>query len=163
MFSSFTFQLPSLFLDFSLKIPYTLPISLLLNAPTPSSCPGIPLYWGIESLQNEGPLLPLIAEQVIFCCICSQRNELWGYCLIHIVPPIGLQTPLAPWVLSLSPSLGTLICIQQMTVSIHFYIYYELEQPHRRQLYQGPVSTILLVSGFGGYLGDTSPSGAVSG
>ena len=32
-----------------------------------------------------------------------------GYWLIHIVvPPIGLQTPLAPWVLSLDPPLGAL-------------------------------------------------------
>jgi hypothetical protein len=28
--------------------------------------------------------------------------------LVHIVPPIGLQTPLAPWVLSLAPPLGAL-------------------------------------------------------
>jgi hypothetical protein len=36
-----------------------------------------------------------------------------GYWLVHIVvPPIGLQTPLAPWVLSLSPSLGALCSIQ---------------------------------------------------
>ena len=32
-----------------------------------------------------------------------------GYWLVHIVvPPIGLQTPLAPWVLSLAPPLGAL-------------------------------------------------------
>jgi hypothetical protein len=32
-----------------------------------------------------------------------------GYWLVRIVvPPIGLQTPLAPWVLSLAPSLGAL-------------------------------------------------------
>ena len=32
-------------------------------------------------------------------------RELWGYWLVHIVvPPIGLQTPSAPWVLSLAPS-----------------------------------------------------------
>jgi hypothetical protein len=30
-----------------------------------------------------------------------------GYWLVHnVVPPIGLQTPLVPWVLSLAPSLG---------------------------------------------------------
>jgi hypothetical protein len=30
-----------------------------------------------------------------------------GYWLVHIVvPPIGLQTPSAPWVLSLAPQLG---------------------------------------------------------
>ena len=32
-----------------------------------------------------------------------------GYWLVHIVvPPIGLQNPLAPWVLSLAPPLGAL-------------------------------------------------------
>jgi hypothetical protein len=36
-----------------------------------------------------------------------------GYWLVHIVvPPIGLQTPLGPWVLSLAPSLGVLYSIQ---------------------------------------------------
>jgi hypothetical protein len=36
-----------------------------------------------------------------------------GYWLVHIVvPPIGLQTPLAPWVLSLAPPLGGLWSIQ---------------------------------------------------
>ena len=39
--------------------------------------------------------------------------ELWGYWLVHIVvPPSGLQTPSAPWVLSLAPSLGTLCPVQ---------------------------------------------------
>jgi hypothetical protein len=46
--------------------------------------------------------------------------ELWGYCLVHIfVLPMGLQTPSAPWVLSLSPSLGTLCSIQWIAVSIY--------------------------------------------
>jgi hypothetical protein len=38
------------------------------------------------------------------------ETQLWGYWLVHIVvPPIGrLQTPLAPWILSLAPSLGAL-------------------------------------------------------
>ena len=32
-----------------------------------------------------------------------------GYWLVHIVdPPIGLQFPLAPWILSLAPPLGAL-------------------------------------------------------
>jgi hypothetical protein len=32
-----------------------------------------------------------------------------GYCLVHIVvPPIGLQFPSVPWVLSLAPPLGEL-------------------------------------------------------
>jgi hypothetical protein len=36
-----------------------------------------------------------------------------GYWLVHIVfPPIGLQTPLAPWVLSPAPSLEALCSIE---------------------------------------------------
>jgi hypothetical protein len=44
-----------------------------------------------------------------------------GYCVVHIVvPPIGLQIPLAPWLLSLAPPLGVLWSI--LTVSIHFCV-----------------------------------------
>ena len=36
--------------------------------------------------------------------------EFWGYWLVHIVvPPMGLQTPSAPWVLSLAPLLGPMV------------------------------------------------------
>jgi hypothetical protein len=36
-----------------------------------------------------------------------------GYWLVHIVvPPIGLQIPLVPWVRSLAPPLGALWSIQ---------------------------------------------------
>ena len=48
------------------------------------------------------------------------RHSSGGYLLVHIVPPIGLQTPLTPWILSLAPSLCALCSIQEMTVSIHF-------------------------------------------
>ena len=38
-----------------------------------------------------------------------------GYWLVHIVvPPMGLQTPSAPWVLSLAPPLGALRSVQGM-------------------------------------------------
>ena len=44
---------------------------------------------------------------VLFSCWFSLW-ELWGYWLVHIVfLPMGLQTPSAPWVLSLVPPLGT--------------------------------------------------------
>jgi hypothetical protein len=57
-------------------------------------------------------------------------KELWGYWLVHIyVPPMGLQTPSAPWILSLAPSLGTLCAIQWKTVSIHFCICQVLAEP----------------------------------
>jgi hypothetical protein len=69
------------------------------------------------------------------------------YWLVHIdVPPMGLQTPSAPWVLSLAPSLGTLCFVLWMTVSAHFCICLELTEPCRRQLYQAPVSRLLFAS-----------------
>ena len=96
----------------------------------------------------------------------SSRGEYW---LVHIaVPPIGLQSPSGPWVLSLAPPLGVLCSIQYMTVSIHFYIFQALSEPTRVQLYKAPVSKILLasaiVSGFGGRRtegaeGDCNPMG----
>jgi hypothetical protein len=83
--------------------------------------------------------------------------ELWSYWLVHIVvPPRGLKTPSAPWVLSLARSLATLCSVQWMAVSIHFCICRSLAETLRRQLYQTPVSKLLLasaiVSGFGGCL-----------
>jgi hypothetical protein len=46
-----------------------------------------------------------------------------GYWVVHIVvPSMGLQTPSAPWVLSLAPPLRTLCSDQWMAVSIHFCI-----------------------------------------
>jgi hypothetical protein len=67
-------------------------------------------------------LEPWVPPCVFFDWWFSPR-ELWGYWLVYIVvPPMGLQTPSAPWILSLAPSLGTLCIIQWMAVSIHFCI-----------------------------------------
>ena len=90
------------------------------------------------------------------------------YCSIHIVVfPMWLQTSSSPWVLYLAPSLGTFCSVQWMAVSIHLCICQVLEMRLRRQLYQAPVSKILLastiVSGFGDCLWDGSPGGAISG
>ena len=64
-------------------------------------------------------------------------KELWEYWLVHIdVPAMGLQTPSAPWVLSLALSLRTLCSVQWMAVSLHFYICQALAEPLRRQLYE---------------------------
>jgi hypothetical protein len=42
-----------------------------------------------------------------------------GYWLVHnVVPPIGLQIPLAPWLLSLAPPLGAMGMILSMSQSI---------------------------------------------
>jgi hypothetical protein len=84
-----------------------------------------------------------------------------------VVPPMGLQTPSAPWVLSLVPPLGTLCSVQWLALSIHLCICQALAEPLRRQLYPAPVSKDLLastiVSGFGDCIRDESPGGAVSG
>ena len=129
------------------KVPHTLSSILppLLSPPIPTSWP-----WCSPVLRHIKFAIPRgLSSQ------CSQRHKLWGYWLVHIVVlPIGLQTPSAPWVLSLAALLGAPCSIQQMTVSIHFCICQTLASPHKRQLYQGPFSKILLayaiVSGFGG-------------
>jgi hypothetical protein len=87
----------------------------------------------IDDLLGHPLLLILLKQQVptsVFfdCLYCSK--EFWGYWLVHInVPPMGLQTLPAPWVLSLSFSLWNLCSVIWMTVSIHFYVFQELEDP----------------------------------
>ena len=84
--------------------------------------------------------------------------------MIHIdIPPMGLQAPSVPSVLSLAPSLETLCSIQWLVESIHLCIYQALSEPFRRQLYQAPVTKLLLastiVSGFGDCMWNGSPGG----
>jgi hypothetical protein len=83
----------------------------------------------------------------------------WFIFEVHIiVSSMGLQTPPAPWVLSIATSLGILYIIQLMAVTIHFCICQALTEPHRTHLYQAPVSKFLLAStifsGFGGCIWD---------
>jgi hypothetical protein len=91
--------------------------------------------------QQGQPLLHMQLEPWVPPCVFFgwwfSPWELWGYWLVHIiVPPMGLQTPSAPWAFSLAPSLGTLYSVQWMAVSIHFCICQALAEPLRRQLYQ---------------------------
>jgi hypothetical protein len=68
--------------------------------------PGVPLYWGIysllvqwASLSRDGRLSHLLIHMQL-------ESRAPGYWLVHnVVPPIGLQIPLVPWVLSLAPPL----------------------------------------------------------
>jgi hypothetical protein len=80
---------------------------------------------------------------------------------------MGLQTPSAPSVLSLTLPLGSPCSVRWLAASIHICICQALEEPLRRQLYQAPVSKHLLastiVSGFGDCICNGSPAGAVSG
>jgi hypothetical protein len=107
--SSFSFQKP----------PTPFPFPLLNYLPTPTFLSNIPLHWGIEPSQDQEPLLPLMSQKSILCFIFNWSHESfmctlgWWFShwelLVHIVvPTMGLQTPSAPWVLSLAPSLGTL-------------------------------------------------------
>jgi hypothetical protein len=103
------------------------PFTLLSNPPTSASWPWHSPVLGhmISARPRASPPIdgrlghPLLHMQL--------EAQLWvgggEYWLVHIFdPPIGLPTPLAPWVFSLAPSLGTLCSIQWMTVSIHFCI-----------------------------------------
>ena len=104
--------------------------------------PGIPLHWGIEPSEDQGSPLPLMTVKAILCYIWGwSHGSLYvyslvgglvpgssgGYWLVHIVvPPKGLQTPSALWVISLAPPLGTLCSVQWLTESIHLCIYQAL-------------------------------------
>ena len=118
----------NLFLVSPPKLLYPLSLPLLNNLPTPTSCPAIPLHRGIEPSQDQRPLLSLMYHKAIHCCICGWSHgslhvyslagglfsgSSGGYWLVHIaVPPMGLQTLSAPWVLSLAPPLET--CAQSI-------------------------------------------------
>ena len=68
------------------------------------------------------------------CTVCWWLSpwELLGYWLVHIVvPPMGLQTPSAPWVLSLDPPLGTLCSVEWLAESVPLCICHALAEPPR--------------------------------
>jgi hypothetical protein len=93
--------------------------------------------------------------------------ELLGVWLVDIVVlPMGLRTPSAPLVISLSPQLGTPCSVQWLSTSIPLCICQALAEPLSRQLYLGPVSMHFLastiMSGFSDCIWDGSPGGAVS-
>ena len=68
---------------------------------------GIPLYWGIQSLQVQWASLCSDGRLGHFLIHMQLKTRAPGYWLVHIVvPPIGLQFPIAPWVISLAPPLG---------------------------------------------------------
>jgi hypothetical protein len=50
-----------------------------LTHPLPLPCPGIPLHWGIEPSQDQGPLLPLMTVEAIHCYICG-----WSHGSLHV-------------------------------------------------------------------------------
>jgi hypothetical protein len=92
--------------------------------------------------------------------------ELWEYWLVYIVaPPMGLQVPSVPLVLSLAPPLGSLYSVHWLAESIHLCLSGTGQAFQETALV--PVSKHLLastiVSGFGDCIWDGSLGGAVSG
>jgi hypothetical protein len=118
------------FPGFSSKTPYPSPLPCSSTHPLALPGPGILLYGSIEPFQDQGPFLPLMPDKAYarqgYICSWSKESHLMFslvgglvpessgvYWLVHIiVPPMVLQTPSAPWVLSLAPSLGTLCSVQ---------------------------------------------------
>jgi hypothetical protein len=130
-------------------------------------------YAGASSLYRIKDLpVSLMPDKAILCYICSwSHGSLHVYSLVGdlvpgssgevwlvdiVVLPMGLQTPSAPSVFSLTPLLGS-PCSTQWTIgSICLCICQALAEPLRRQLYQAPVSkhflAFTIVTGFGGWL-----------
>jgi hypothetical protein len=75
--------------------------SSLSHPPSPCSpthplllpCPGIPLHWGIEPSQYQGPLLPLMSHKAILCYICS-----WTHGFLYVYSLVGGLVPGSSWV-----------------------------------------------------------------
>jgi hypothetical protein len=91
---------------------------LLTNPPTPASWPWHSPILGPRTFIGprasppvcmyvcSNPLLHMQLETRVPPCVffgwCFNPRELWGYWLVHtVVLPMDLQTPSAPWVLSL--------------------------------------------------------------
>ena len=114
--SSFTFQMLSPFLVSSLKVPYTFPCPVLLpNPPTSASWSWHSPVLGhiIFTKPRASPPIDGQLGRPSSATYATRNTSSGGYWLVHIVvPSIGLQTPLAPWVISLATSLWALCSIQ---------------------------------------------------
>jgi hypothetical protein len=71
--------------------PIPLPLPLWGCFPTHPllfSHPGIPVHWGIEQPQAQGPLLPLMPNKAILCHICN-----WNHGSLHMYSSVGGPAP----------------------------------------------------------------------
>ena len=100
--------------------PIPSPLSLLTNPTTPTSWLWHSLTLGHQAFtglrasptdeQQGCHLLHMHLEPCVLFGCCFSPWELW---LVHIVvPPMGLQTPSVPWILTLVPLLVTLCSVQ---------------------------------------------------
>jgi hypothetical protein len=129
------------------------PASLrVLTHPLLPPCPGIPLYWGMEPSQDQGPLLRLMPNKAILSYICG-----WSHWTFHVYSLLGGLVPGSPgdsgwlilfffsWVANLfssfSPfsnsSIGTPCSVQQLAASICFCICQKIERPSQETAISG--------------------------
>ena len=59
-----------------------------LTHPLPNPHSQIPLHWGIEPSQNQGPLLPWLTDKAILFYICG-----WSYGSLHVHSLVGGLVP----------------------------------------------------------------------
>jgi hypothetical protein len=144
MLSSFLVSPPKTLSSLPLRFP------LLTNPPTPASLSWyshILGHWAFTGPMGSPPtdvwqghpLIHMQLEPQVPPCVlfswCFSPWKLWRYWLVHIVvSPMGLQTPSAPWVLSLAPPLGTLCSVQWLVESLHLCSCQALVESIRRQL-----------------------------
>jgi hypothetical protein len=77
------------FPGFASENPYPLPtFPCSPTHPLTISGPGIPLHWGIEHSEDQGPLLTLMTEKAIFCYIC-----IWSHEFHHVYSLVGGLIP----------------------------------------------------------------------
>jgi hypothetical protein len=90
------------------KFPYTLPPPSSPTHLLPLLGPGVPLYWEhIKFARPRGLSSQWWLIRLSSATYAARDTSSGGYWLVHIVvPPIGLQTPSVPWVLSLASPLG---------------------------------------------------------
>jgi hypothetical protein len=189
IFSLFISQLFSPFQIFPSETPYSIPSSpasmreLLPNPPSPhslSSCCVIPLHWGIQHPQAQGPLLPLLSNKGILCHICGQcHGSLHVYSLVGgsvsrssrgsglLLPQWGCISPQLLHSLLQLLHQGPPSSFQCLAVTILLCICQTLAESLGGQPYQASISKHFLAStitsGFGSCIWDGSPGGAVSG
>jgi hypothetical protein len=124
--------------------------------PLSSCCHGIPLHWGIEHSQAQGPLHPLMSNKAIFCHICGQHHGL--LCVYSLVvgpvpgssratglltlllPPWGCKPPQLLQSLLQLLHRGPPISVQWLAASF-LCICQALAEPLRRQPYQAYISS----------------------
>jgi hypothetical protein len=155
----YTFLLDIFFIYISYVIPFPSFPSKNPLSPLPSPCspthpfplpgPGIPLYWGIEPSQDQGPFLPLMSDKAILCYICSWSHEshhvfslinglVLGKVLVssYCCSSYGATNPFSSLGLFCSSFIWDPVLRPVDGCEIYLCICQALAEPLRRQLYQ---------------------------